>query len=137
MLCILVAGATAQSISPQALTQFNNVIKCTIPGSDLLVEFDHSGSFCGFGDSDTSVNLLDMCCQTHDNCYGQAMKMESCKFLIDNPYSSSYSYTCSKNVVTCSDKNNPCEDFICNCDREAAICFLLALYNIEYKGVHF
>lgn len=33
------------------------------------------------------------------------------------------------------DKNNDCEDFICNCDRQAAICFSKAPYNKEYKGL--
>lgn len=45
---------------------------------------------------------LPRCCQTHDNCYTQAKKLKDCKVLIDNPYTNSYSFTCSGNVVTCS-----------------------------------
>ncbi|XP_059105601.1 phospholipase A2-like isoform X2 [Peromyscus eremicus] len=122
LLVNLVTGATTHIISHPAVSNFNDVITCTIPGSVTLVGYEDYGYYCGFRHSDTPVDELDRCCQTHDNCYGQAMKMESCKFLIDNPYSSSYSYSCSGNEVTCSDKNNPCEAFICNCDREAAIC---------------
>uniref|UniRef100_A0A8C6GXM8 Phospholipase A2 n=1 Tax=Mus spicilegus TaxID=10103 RepID=A0A8C6GXM8_MUSSI len=75
------------------------------------------------------------CCQTHDHCYSQAKKLESCKFLIDNPYTNTYSYSCSGSEITCSAKNNKCEDFICNCDREAAICFSKVPYNKEYKNL--
>ncbi|CAO2629232.1 Phospholipase A2 [Lemmus lemmus] len=42
------------------------------------------------------------CCQTHDNCYTQAKHLKECKVLIDNPYTNSYSFSCSGNEVTCS-----------------------------------
>ncbi|XP_052610892.1 phospholipase A2-like [Peromyscus californicus insignis] len=135
LITLLTAGATAHSINPRSLLQFYDVIKCTIPESHPLEEFNDYGCYCGYGGSGAPVDELDRCCQTHDNCYGQAMKMESCKSFIDNPYSSSYSYSCSGNEITCSDKNDPCEDFICNCDREAAICFSQAPYNKENKGI--
>ncbi|XP_037054549.1 phospholipase A2-like isoform X2 [Peromyscus leucopus] len=137
LLVALLTGATAHSISRRALTQFNNVIKCIIPGNGLLAEYHDYASYCGFGSSDTTEDDLDPCCETLHNCYGQVMKMESCKSLIDNPYTSAYSFSCSKNKVTCSDKNNPCENFICNCDREAAICFFQNPYYIEYKTVDY
>ncbi|CAO2629235.1 Phospholipase A2 [Lemmus lemmus] len=78
---------------------------------------------------------LPRCCQTHDNCYTQAKHLKECKVLIDNPYTNSYSFSCSGNEVTCSAKNNACEAFICNCDREAALCFSKAPYNKENKGI--
>ncbi|XP_036027561.1 phospholipase A2, minor isoenzyme-like [Onychomys torridus] len=121
----------ADSISCRGLRQFNNVIKCIIPGTVYMEGYDDYGCYCDFGGSDTLVDELDMCCQTRDNCYGQVEKMENCKPLIDNPYTSCYSYSCSGNEVTCRDKNNPCEAFIFNCDREAAICFSKAPYNKE------
>ncbi|XP_059105727.1 phospholipase A2-like [Peromyscus eremicus] len=135
LVTLLTASTTAHSISRRSLLQFYDMIKCTIPESHPLAQFNDYGCYCGYGGSGTPVDELDRCCQTHDNCYGQAMKMESCKFLIDNPYSSCYSYSCSGNEVTCSDKNDPCEAFICNCDREAAICFSQAPYIKEDKGI--
>ncbi|XP_072353738.1 phospholipase A2 isoform X3 [Scyliorhinus torazame] len=41
------------------------------------------------------------CCQTHDNCYGDALKLKSCWPIFDNPYTKGYSYTCSQNTITC------------------------------------
>ncbi|XP_042525566.1 phospholipase A2 [Dipodomys spectabilis] len=132
---LLTVGATAHSIIPRAVWQFRNMIKCTIPGSDPYKEYNNYGCFCGLGGSGTPVDDLDRCCQRHDHCYTQAKKMSSCKFLVDNPYTNTYSYTCSGSQITCSSKNNECEAFICNCDREAAICFSQVPYNKEHKDL--
>lgn len=45
---------------------------------------------------------LSRCCQTHDHCYSEAKKLDSCKFLLDNPYTKVYSYSCSGSEITCS-----------------------------------
>ncbi|XP_059105384.1 phospholipase A2-like isoform X2 [Peromyscus eremicus] len=131
LLVALLTGATAHSISHWASRQFQNMIQCLPPitGIDPLFNYNNYGRFCGSGGSGPPVDELDRCCQTRDNCHTQVKKLESCKFLKNDPYTSSYSYSCSGNEVTCSDKNNPCEAFICNCDREAAICFSKAPYN--------
>ncbi|XP_014393197.1 PREDICTED: phospholipase A2 [Myotis brandtii] len=76
------------------------------------------------------------CCQTHDRCYDQAKKLDTCKFLLDNPYTKSYSYKCSGSEIICSSKNKPCQAFICECDRKAAICFSKAPYNKEHKNLN-
>uniref|UniRef100_A0A2K6EWF0 Phospholipase A2 n=1 Tax=Propithecus coquereli TaxID=379532 RepID=A0A2K6EWF0_PROCO len=75
------------------------------------------------------------CCQTHDQCYDQAKKLDSCKSLWDNPYTNSYSYTCSGTEITCSSNNEECEAFICNCDLNAATCFSKVPYNAENKNL--
>ena len=34
----------------------------------------------------------------------EAKKLNSCKVLVDNPYTNSYSYSCSNNEITCSSR---------------------------------
>nr|4BP2_A Chain A, PHOSPHOLIPASE A2 [Bos taurus] len=122
-------------LNSRALWQFNGMIKCKIPSSEPLLDFNNYGCYCGLGGSGTPVDDLDRCCQTHDNCYKQAKKLDSCKVLVDNPYTNNYSYSCSNNEITCSSENNACEAFICNCDRNAAICFSKVPYNKEHKNL--
>ncbi|XP_004592139.2 phospholipase A2 [Ochotona princeps] len=131
---LLTVGAADSGVAPRNLLQFRGMIQCTIPGSSPYLEFNGYGCYCGLGGSGTPVDELDKCCQTHDNCYTEAQKLSSCKTLVDNPYTNSYSYSCSGTTVTCSSSNNACEAFICNCDRNAAICFSKAPYNDKYKN---
>ncbi|NXV91362.1 PA21B Phospholipase, partial [Calonectris borealis] len=125
-------GAASAAVSPRALWEFRKMIKCTIPDSRPVLEFADYGCYCGFGGSGTPVDELDRCCQVHDDCYSQAKKLESCRFLVDNPYTKSYSFSCSSGQITCNNTNK-CETFICNCDRAAALCFAKAPYNPEHR----
>ncbi|XP_074410453.1 phospholipase A2 isoform X1 [Zonotrichia albicollis] len=97
-----VGAASAEEVSPRAVWLFRELIKCTLPESHPLLEFNGYGCYCGLGGSGTPVDDLDKCCQAHDNCYTQAKKMESCKFLVDNPYTKLYHYSCSNGQITCS-----------------------------------
>ncbi|EGW05311.1 Phospholipase A2, partial [Cricetulus griseus] len=103
---ILAAGATAQGISPRAVCQLGNVFQCTISRIHPLKQYNNYGCYCGLRSLGTPV---DECCWTWDNCYNQAKDVESCKLLIGIPYTISY-------IFSCRDKNNTCEDNICNCD---------------------
>ncbi|KAJ1093354.1 hypothetical protein NDU88_006458 [Pleurodeles waltl] len=134
---LLLAVASAQHGGPDlnSLLNFRNMIKCAIPSSNPLVDYSDYGCYCGYGGSGTPLDALDRCCYVHDDCYGQAMNHPSCRGITDNPYTENYTYSCSGTTITCSSKNNPCEAFICECDRAAAICFSKSKYNHEYKNV--
>ncbi|KFQ47799.1 Phospholipase A2, partial [Nestor notabilis] len=121
-LCLFPVGAASGAGLSRAVWQFRNMIKCTMPNSYPLLEYADYGCYCGLGGSGTPVDDLDRCCQTHDNCYSQAKKLESCRFLVNNPYTNSYSFSCSEGQITCKSSNNECEMFICKCDRTAAMC---------------
>ncbi|KFQ51768.1 Phospholipase A2, major isoenzyme, partial [Pelecanus crispus] len=127
------AGTASTAVSPRAMWGLRSMIKCTIPDSHPLLQFADYGCYCGFGGSGTPVDELDRCCQVHDGCYAKAKKLESCRFLVDNPYTNSYSFNCSDGQITCSSSNNDCEMFICDCDRTAAMCFAKAPYIPEHS----
>ncbi|XP_040504182.2 phospholipase A2-like [Gallus gallus] len=103
------------------------MIKCTIPDSQPLLEFNDYGCFCGLGGSGTPVDELDRCCQAHDQCYSKAKLV--CAASNDTPYTKTYKYSCENKAITCSSSNNECEMLVCNCDRTAAMCFSKAPYD--------
>ncbi|XP_004611133.2 phospholipase A2-like [Sorex araneus] len=133
---LLSVAAAEGEDSTKAVWQFRKMIKCVLPDSWPLLEYNDYGCFCGLGGYGTPVDELDKCCQTHDNCYSQSREMADCRYLLDNPYTEMYSYSCKDGEITCSSKNNPCEQFICNCDRTAAICFSKSEYHEEYKDLN-
>nr|1DPY_A Chain A, PHOSPHOLIPASE A2 [Bungarus caeruleus] len=104
------------------LIQFKNMIQCA--GTRIWTAYVAYGCYCGKGGSGTPVDELDRCCYTHDHCYNEAEKIPGC-----NPNIKTYSYTCTQPNLTCTDSADTCAQFLCECDRTAAICFASAPYN--------
>ncbi|XP_069820187.1 phospholipase A2, minor isoenzyme-like [Dendropsophus ebraccatus] len=134
-LAVLLAVSCACASPPsRALWNFHSLIKCAIPNSSPLKEFNNYGCYCGLGGKGTPIDTLDRCCQVHDNCYSQAKTHPSCYTSID-PYARGYDYTCSGTSITCTSYSDACSQFICNCDRTAAMCFAKSPYNSAYKNL--
>ncbi|XP_063171799.1 phospholipase A2 isoform X2 [Candoia aspera] len=57
--CVSFLAASTIRPIPRNLLQFNNMIKCAIPGSKPLMEYADYGCYCGFGGSGTPVDDLD------------------------------------------------------------------------------
>ncbi|XP_061117066.1 phospholipase A2-like [Conger conger] len=135
---LLLAAGLSLSLAytnTKALWQFRNMMICTMPDSWPALDYADYGCYCGLGGSGTPVDELDRCCQVHDRCFSEAMQHEACWPLLDNPYTEVYYYECNKETktVTCTDKNDACEMFVCECDRQAAMCFAEAEYNPEHE----
>ncbi|XP_077398537.1 phospholipase A2, minor isoenzyme-like isoform X2 [Vanacampus margaritifer] len=134
LLLLALSLAVAQSIDYRALSQFRKMILCVMPDSWPIWDYADYGCFCGKGGSGTPVDQLDRCCYVHDRCYSDAMQHPDCWPVFDNPYTKHYDYSCDKEQkVTCGNKNNKCEMFICECDRKAAECFAQSPWNPEHE----
>eukprot|EP00057_Strongylocentrotus_purpuratus_P027887 XP_011682361.1 PREDICTED: uncharacterized protein LOC752643 isoform X2 [Strongylocentrotus purpuratus] len=120
------------------LLEFSAMISCATTRSSL--DYISYGCHCGYGGSGISVDVLDSCCEAHDNCY------ERIKNNFDgqcNVYYSSYKYSLRDCLTTgnsdpqieCNGTlNTQCLQELCDCDRTAAFCFAAASYNAEYRN---
>ncbi|XP_041505264.1 phospholipase A2-like isoform X2 [Microtus oregoni] len=153
LLVVLLTGATAHSISRRAVKRFGNAFECN-PKSDLetlerepernffsrtihpLSVYRAFGCFCPeiLRISPHEFNKF-RCCENHKRCYEEAKKLGDCKIYEDNRYDIPYYYFCSGRKLICRDKNNACQDAICNCDRNAASCLLRAFSDTMFEKV--
>ncbi|XP_060935137.1 phospholipase A2-like [Limanda limanda] len=127
--------ATIRTSELHSLVGFRLQILCMMPKSSPIWDYADYGCYCGKGGSGTPVDKLDRCCEVHDNCYGDAEKLEACSSIVNWPYFNFYSHDCAKRskMITCAENNNACEMFICECDRKATECFARSPYNPENK----
>ncbi|KAK9522403.1 hypothetical protein VZT92_018871 [Zoarces viviparus] len=137
MLILLLCRTRALLYRNRNVLQFRTMIICAQPDSWPLFDYADYGCYCGLGGSGTPVDDVDRCCEVHDQCYGDAMQHDDCVPILDNPYTKVYSYRCDEanKTFTCLNDNNPCEKFICECDRNAAMCFAKADYNEGNKNL--
>uniref|UniRef100_A0A8C5Q6J8 Phospholipase A2 n=1 Tax=Leptobrachium leishanense TaxID=445787 RepID=A0A8C5Q6J8_9ANUR len=75
------------------------------------------GCYCGYGGSGQPKDLTDWCCHKHDCCYDHLVKI-GCK-----PKTTCYKFKVVDGKITCDDPVDKCPGKICECDREAVLCF--------------
>uniref|UniRef100_A0A3Q3WJY1 Phospholipase A2 n=1 Tax=Mola mola TaxID=94237 RepID=A0A3Q3WJY1_MOLML len=133
VLLVAASLSVGQSLDYRALNQFRKMILCVMPDSWPVFDYTDYGCYCGKGGSGKPVDDLDSCCQVHDRCYTDAMQHPECWPILDNPYTEFYAYDCNEanKKVTCTNENNECEMFICECDRKAAECFAKSTWYPE------
>ncbi|VDN53957.1 unnamed protein product [Dracunculus medinensis] len=101
--------------------------------SSTLYSFVPYGCYCGFGGYGTPMDEVDKCCQTHDNCYGDALA--KCYNITSLLYLWPYSWSCPKtaegavqtktgNSPRCKNTLwNPCGQALCECDQKIVECW--------------
>ncbi|CAK8697458.1 uncharacterized protein LOC143468693 [Clavelina lepadiformis] len=105
---------------------FHRAISCHQPDIIILGTYGSYGCFCGFSGKGVPIDDTDKCCKRHDECYAEAENitktfLESL-IIIGSTIFTSYDSECREGKVVCA-KNSPFKDKLCNCDKEAALCF--------------
>ncbi|XP_062890393.1 basic phospholipase A2-like [Mobula hypostoma] len=132
LLVLLLLSAESDLIESSNFIQLSNMISCIMPGSSALQRFLNYGCYCGLGGSGTPVDDLDRCCQAHDYCYDDAVTKHKCTYF-RSPAMIIYSYICSTGKLECTGGSGSYDKIICECDRQAAMCFSKVKYNPENR----
>ncbi|XP_055979654.1 group IID secretory phospholipase A2 [Sorex fumeus] len=74
------------------------------------------GCYCGPGGRGQPKDASDWCCKAHDCCYAH-LRHHKCQIFTDN-----YKYNISQGTINCSNKGSWCEQQLCACDKEVALC---------------
>ncbi|XP_038066490.1 phospholipase A2 AP-PLA2-I-like [Patiria miniata] len=130
-------GLLAQA--PRSVFQFNEMIVCATEESyfSSVLIYNGYGCYCGLGGDGVPVDPTDQCCEAHDACY-KAANDNGCalldKYLVDYHFVASRTVkddpdSCSisckaEDEYTFLDKiNADCKAYMCECDRQGALCF--------------
>uniref|UniRef100_A0A8C3UIE9 Phospholipase A2-like central domain-containing protein n=1 Tax=Catharus ustulatus TaxID=91951 RepID=A0A8C3UIE9_CATUS len=111
-----------------ALLNFVNKMKCVTGFCPR--DFEDYGCSCRFEMEGLPVDEADECCFQHRKCYEEALEME-CTW---DPSKISADVSCSTKNLTC-DSVDPCELFLCTCDKDAIECFVNAQINSSLNGL--
>uniref|UniRef100_A0A8B9EVX7 Phospholipase A2-like central domain-containing protein n=1 Tax=Amazona collaria TaxID=241587 RepID=A0A8B9EVX7_9PSIT len=111
-----------------ALLNFVNKMKCVTGLCPR--DFEDYGCSCRFEMEGLPVDEADECCFQHRKCYEEAMEIE-CTW---DPSKISTDVSCSTEKLTC-ESGDSCEQFLCNCDKDAIECFVKAHINSSLNGL--
>ncbi|NXR02190.1 OC90 protein, partial [Sagittarius serpentarius] len=111
-----------------ALLNFVNKMKCVTGFCPR--DFEDYGCSCRFEMEGLPMDEADECCFQHRKCYEEAMEME-CTW---DPSKVSTDVSCSTENLIC-ESGDPCEQFLCNCDKDAIECFVNAHINSSLNGL--
>ncbi|NXN47861.1 OC90 protein, partial [Rhinoptilus africanus] len=111
-----------------ALLNFVNKMKCVTGFCPR--DFEDYGCSCRFEMEGLPMDEADECCFQHRKCYEEAMEME-CTW---DPSKISTDVSCSTENLTC-ESGDPCEHFLCNCDKDAIECFVNTHINSSLNGL--
>ncbi|XP_062360005.1 otoconin-90 [Cinclus cinclus] len=111
-----------------ALLNFVNKMKCVTGFCPR--DFEDYGCSCRFEMEGLPVDEADECCFQHRKCYEEALEME-CTW---DPSKISADVSCSAKNLTC-ESADPCEQFLCTCDKDAIECFMNAQINSSLNGL--
>ncbi|NWV81826.1 OC90 protein, partial [Dasyornis broadbenti] len=111
-----------------ALLNFVNKMKCVTGFCPR--DFEDYGCSCRFEMEGLPLDEADGCCFQHRKCYEEALEME-CTW---DPSKISADISCSTKNLTC-ESGDPCEQFLCTCDKDAIECFVNAQINSSLNGL--
>ncbi|KAJ7424670.1 hypothetical protein BTVI_05782 [Pitangus sulphuratus] len=111
-----------------ALLSFVNKMKCVTGFCPR--DFEDYGCSCRFEMEGLPVDEADECCFQHRKCYEEALEME-CMW---DPSKISTDVSCSTENLTC-ESGDPCEQFLCTCDKDAIECLVNAHINSSLNGL--
>lgn len=114
LLCALVVLA-GMSPTQSSILNLNKMIQRMTRKVPLFSYWPY-GCYCGPGGRGQPKDASDWCCKAHDCCYAH-LRDHKCRIFTDN-----YKYTISQGTIECSNKGSWCEQQLCTCDREVALC---------------